>query len=63
MKVVVYVVQKRAAETVRIVLSGESFCVVWSDRNALVERVFTTLKKKKKKREDVSRCDTTNDVL
>jgi hypothetical protein len=39
--------------------------VVWSDRNALVERVFTTLKKKKKKkkkkREDVSRCDTTND--
>ena len=41
--------------------------MVWSDRNALVERVFTTLKKKKKKkkkkREDVSRCDTTNDVL
>ncbi len=40
--------------------------MVWSDRNALVERVFTTLKKKKKKkkkkkREDVSRCDTTND--
>ena len=24
--------------------------MVWSDRNALVERVFTTLKKKKKKK-------------